>query len=120
MLKAALKNRKNGILFSSKMKLNLRKKLVKCYICSVALYVDGTWIFQNIISQIPRKISSVLLEKNGEGQLERSCEELLQRIKEGRNTLYTIKRRKANRLGHLLHRNCPLKYFIEKKRKKEV
>jgi hypothetical protein len=53
MLKAALKNKKKRILFSSKMKLNVRKKLVKCYICSVALYVAGTWIFQNSISEIP-------------------------------------------------------------------
>jgi len=76
MANAALKNKKKSILFSSKMKLNLKKKLVKCYICSVALHVAGTWIFQNSISEIPRKIYlSVVLEKDGEDQLERSCEE---------------------------------------------
>jgi hypothetical protein len=36
MAKAAF-NRKNS-LFNSKLELNLRKKLAKCYICSIALY----------------------------------------------------------------------------------
>ena len=36
MTKAAFNNKKN--LFSSKLELNLRKKLVKCYVWSMALY----------------------------------------------------------------------------------
>jgi hypothetical protein len=36
-------------------------------------------------------------------------------IKEERNILHTIKRRKANWIGHILHRNCLLKYVIEGK-----
>jgi hypothetical protein len=34
---------KNMALFTSKMDLELRKKPVKCYIWSIALYDDGTW-----------------------------------------------------------------------------
>jgi hypothetical protein len=34
---------KKRVLFTSKMYLQLRKKLVKCYIWSVALYVAETW-----------------------------------------------------------------------------
>jgi hypothetical protein len=41
MVKAAL-NRKKA-LFSSKLYLNLRKKPVKCYIWSIALYGAKTW-----------------------------------------------------------------------------
>jgi hypothetical protein len=36
-------------------------------------------------------------------------EEVLHRVKEERNILLTIKRRKANWIGHILRRNCLLK-----------
>jgi hypothetical protein len=35
-------------LFASKLDLNLRKKLVKCYICSVAFYVTETWTLREV------------------------------------------------------------------------
>ena len=40
-------------------------------------------------------------------------EELLQRVKEERIILKTIKRRKSNWIGHNWHRNCLLKHVIE-------
>jgi hypothetical protein len=42
-------------------------------------------------------------------------EEVLRRVKEERNTLHTIKRRKDNWIGHILRRNCLLKHGIEGK-----
>jgi hypothetical protein len=45
MAKAAFNNKKN--LFTSKLDLNLRKKLVKCYIWSIALYGAETWTLGN-------------------------------------------------------------------------
>jgi hypothetical protein len=42
-------------------------------------------------------------------------EAVLHRVKEERNILHTIKRRKANWLGHILRRNCLLKCVIEGK-----
>jgi hypothetical protein len=42
-------------------------------------------------------------------------EEVLHRVKEKRNIVHTIKRRKANWIGHILHRNCLLKHVIEGK-----
>jgi hypothetical protein len=47
----------------------------------------------------------MVLEKNGGNQLDRSCENILQRIK----------RRKASWFGHILRRNCLLKPVIEGK-----
>jgi len=38
MAKAAFNKKKKKTLFTSKLDLNLRKKLVKCYIWSMALY----------------------------------------------------------------------------------
>ena len=44
MAKAAFKKKKKKkTLFTSKLDLNLRKKLVKCYIWSMALYGAETW-----------------------------------------------------------------------------
>jgi hypothetical protein len=37
------------------------------------------------------------------------------RVKEERNILQTIKRKKGNWTGHILHRNCLLKHVIEGK-----
>jgi hypothetical protein len=42
-------------------------------------------------------------------------EEVLHRVKEKRNIVHTIKRRKANWIGHVLCRNCLLKHIIEGK-----
>jgi hypothetical protein len=42
-------------------------------------------------------------------------EEVLHRVKEARNILHTIKRRKANWIVHILRRNCFLKHVIEGK-----
>ena len=40
----------------------------------------------------------------------------LHRVKEERNIIHTIRRRKANRIGHILRMNCLLKLVTEGKR----
>jgi hypothetical protein len=40
-------------------------------------------------------------------------EAVLHRVKEERNILHTIRRRKANWIWHILRRNCLLKHIIE-------
>jgi hypothetical protein len=42
-------------------------------------------------------------------------EEVLLRVNEQRNILHEIRKRKANWIGHILHRNCLLKRVIEAK-----
>jgi hypothetical protein len=42
-------------------------------------------------------------------------EEVLLRVKEQRNILHEIRKRKANRMGHILRRNCLLQRAIEGK-----
>jgi hypothetical protein len=53
----------------------------------------------------------VVLEKDGD-QLSRPCEkcEVLHRLKEARNILHTVRRKKANWTGHI----CLLKHVIER------
>ena len=40
---------------------------------------------------------------------------MLHRVKEQRNILHTVKRRKANWIGHIVCRNCLLEPIIEEK-----
>ena len=68
MEKAAFNKKK--IIFTSKLVLNLRKKLVKCYILSMALYGAETWWLR---AQI-RNTWKVLKCGVGEDELDRSCE----------------------------------------------
>jgi hypothetical protein len=42
-------------------------------------------------------------------------EEVLHRVKKERIIVHTIKRRKANWIGHILRRNCILKHVIQGK-----
>ena len=42
-------------------------------------------------------------------------EDVLLRVKEQRNILYEIRKRKANWIGHILRRNCLLQRVIEEK-----
>ena len=47
-------------------------------------------------------------------------EEVLYRVKKEGNILHTVKRRKANWIGHFLHRNCLVKHIIEGKLEGEI
>ena len=47
-------------------------------------------------------------------------EEVLLRIKEQRNILHEISKRKANWIGYILRRNCPLQRVIEGKIKGRI
>jgi hypothetical protein len=97
--------------------LNLRKKLVKCYIRSIALYGAENWTFR----QVDQKYlgSSEMwcwrrMEKISWTNRVRN-EEVLLRVSEQRNIIHKIKRRKDNWIGHILRRNCLLKHIIEGK-----
>ena len=95
MAKAGFNKKKT--LFTSKLDLNLRKKLVKCYIWSMALYGAETWT--------PRAADQKHLES-----FEMWCwrrmeiswtdhvrnEAMLLRVHEQRNILHEIRKWKAN------------------------
>jgi len=115
MAKAAF-NKKRA-LFTSTLDLKLRKKLVKCYIWSIALYGTETWTicavdqkhlesFEMWCWRRMEKISWTNHVRN---------EEALLRVKEQRNILHEISKQKANWIGHILSRNCLLQRVIEGK-----
>ena len=64
----------------------------------------------------------MVLEKYGEDQLDRSCEneEVLLRVNEQRTILHEIRKWKANWIGHILCRNCLLQQVIEGKIKGQI
>jgi len=102
--------------------LELRKKLVKCYICSIALCGAETGTFRAVDQKQlesfemwrwrrVEKISWTDRVRNGE---------VLPRVKEQRNILHEISKRKANWIGHILRRNCLLWQVIEGKIKGRI
>ena len=72
MAKAAFNKKKS--LFTSKLDLNLRKKLVKCYIWKYGFVWRWNFDASGSRSEIPGKFWNVVLEKDGKDQLDRSCE----------------------------------------------
>jgi len=53
MAKTAFNKKKN--LFTSKLDLSLRKRLVRCYVWSIALYGAETWTLRANRSETPGK-----------------------------------------------------------------
>jgi len=115
MAKAAFKKR---TLFNSTLDLELRKKLVKCYIWSVALFGAGTWTLRAVDQKHLESFEMWCwrrMEKISWTDYVRN-EEVLLRVKEQRNILHEIRKRKANWIGHILRRNCLLQRVIEGKK----
>jgi len=111
---------KKRALFTSTLDLDLGKKLMKCYIWSIALYCAETWT----IRAVDRKNLESFeiwcwrrMEKISWTDHVRNKEVLLT-VKEQRNILHEIRKRKANWIGHILRRNCLLQRVIEGKVRK--
>ena len=116
MAKAAF-NKKRA-LFTSTLGLELRKMLVKCYIWSIALYGAETWTLRAVDQKhlesfemwCWRRMEMISWTDHVRN------EDVLLRVKEQRNILHEIRKRKANWIGHILRRNCLLRWVIEGKR----
>ena len=108
---------KKRALFTSTLDLKLRKKLVKCYVRSIALYGAETWMLQavdqkhleNFEMWCWRRMENVSWTDRVRN------EEVLLRVKEERNILHEKSKRKANWIGHILCRGCILQQVIEGK-----
>jgi len=115
MAKAAFNKKRT--LFTGILDLELRKKLVKCYIWSIALYGAETWTLRVVDQKHLESIEMWCwrrMEKISWTDNVRN-EEVLLRAKEQRNILHGIRKRKANWIGHILRRNCLLQRVIEGK-----
>jgi len=107
MAKAAF-NKKRA-LFTNTLDLELRKKLVKCYIWSIALYGAETWTLRAVDQKYLESFKMWCwrrMEKISWTDHVRN-EDVLLRVKKQRNILHEIRKRKANWIGHILRRNLP-------------
>jgi len=112
MAKAAF-NRKRT-LFTSTLDLELRKKLVKCYVWSIALYGAENWtlraVDQKQLESFEMWCWRRMKKINWTDHVRN--EDVLLRVKEQRKILHEIRKRKANWFGHILRRNCLLRQVI--------
>jgi hypothetical protein len=111
--KAAFNEKKT--LFISKLDLNLRNELVKCYIWSIAVYGAETWTLRKVDQRYLGSFEMWCRRRMGNISWTDRLrnEEVLHRGKEEGNVLQTIKRR-ANWFGRILRRNCLLKHVTER------
>jgi hypothetical protein len=102
-------------LFSTKLDLDLRKRLTSAILGTKLLYAS-TWIPDSRL-ETPGKFLNVVLKRDGEDQLDDSVgnEAVLQRVMEERNIQSTVQRRKAKWTGHILRKSCLLKHVMEGK-----
>jgi hypothetical protein len=108
---------KKRALFTSKTDLELRKKLVKCYVWSTALYGAETWTLRAVDQEHLESFEMWCwrrMEKFSWTDNVRN-EEVLLRVKEQSNILHEISKRKAAWIGHIWRRNCLLRQVIEGK-----
>jgi hypothetical protein len=102
-------------LFTSTLDLEMRKKLVKCYVWSIALYGAETWTLRAVDQKYLKSFETWCwrrMDKISWTDHVRNEDVLL---KEQRNILHEIRKWKANWIGHNLCRNCILQRVIEGK-----
>ena len=63
-------NRKMSLL-TSKLNIEPRKKLIRCYVWSIALYGSETWTLNKIGAEVFGEPSNLVLEENGEDKMVR-------------------------------------------------
>ena len=98
------------------------KRLVRCYVWSIALYGAETWTLRSTDQKHLESFEMWCwrrMEKISWTDHVRN-EEVLLRVNEQRKILHEIIKRKANWIGHILRRNCLLKQVIEGKIKGQI
>jgi len=101
-------------LLTSKLDFSLRKKLVKCYIWSIALNGAVTWTLRKVDQKYIESFK-VWCRRRMEEIVGLNVWEVTEcyRVKSEMNIPHTLKRRKANCIGHILCGNCCLEHVIE-------
>ena len=114
--KSSIQRAEDYFIFVSKLDLNLKNELIKVCILSTALYGAEAWTLGKVVQKYLESF-----EMWGWRRMEISwtdrvkSKEVLHRVKEERNVIHAVKRRKATWTGHILRRNCRLNHVIEGK-----
>jgi len=105
-----------SIFFTSKLDLNWRKKLVKCYIWSTTLYGAETWTLRYVDEECLVSFQMWCWRRMEKiSWTDRVRHDVLQWVNEEMNILQTMWRRNANWIVHTFRTNCILKRVIEEK-----
>jgi hypothetical protein len=80
----------------------------------LALYGVETWTLRKVEQKYLESFEMWCCRRMEISWTDRVRNEVL-RVEEKRNILHTVKRRKANWIGHILRRNCLIKHVIEGK-----
>jgi hypothetical protein len=109
--------KKKRALFTSTLDLELRKKLVKCYVWSIALYGAETWTFRAVDQKHLESFEMWCWRRMEKISWTDHVgnEDVLLRVKEQRKILHEIHKQKANWICHILRRNCLLQRVTEGK-----
>jgi hypothetical protein len=90
---------------------------VKCYVWSIALYDAETWTLRAMDQKHPECFEMCCLRRMEKISWTDHVknEDVLLTVKEQRNILHEICKRKANWTGHILRRNCLLQQVTKGK-----
>jgi hypothetical protein len=108
---------KKRALCTNTLVLELIKKLKKCYVWSIAIYGAENWTLRAMHQKHLESFEVWCwrrMEKISWTDHVRN-EDVLLRVKEQRNILHEIRKRKANWIGQILRRNCLLQRVTEEK-----
>jgi hypothetical protein len=119
MAKAAFNKKRT--LFTSTLDLELRKKLMKCYVWGIALYGAETWTLRAVDQKLLksfemwcwRRMEKIIWTDHVRN------EDVILGVKEQRSILHEIRKGKTNWIGKILRKNCRLHRVIEGKIKGE-
>ena len=113
MAKAAFN--KKVVVFTSILVLELRKKLVKCYILSISLYGAEIWtlraVYQKHLESFETWCWSRMKKISWTDHVRN--EEVLLRVNEQKSSLHKKIKREVTSIGYILRRNCLLQGVIE-------
>lgn len=110
-------NRKKQIIKNKKISLNIRKRFIKSYIWSIALYGGETWTMTQRDRQRLEAFEMWCWRRmEGISWTEMvSNERVLERVKEKRSIMDTIENRRGSMIGHLIRHDLFIKNIIEGK-----
>ena len=114
-------HREQIITLTSKLNTELKKKLVRCYVWSIALYGSETWTLRKLKQKYLERFDMWCWRRMEKIKWSEKVtnEQVLERVGEKSTLLNNILHRKTNWIGHILRRNCLLHDAIEEQKLKE-
>jgi hypothetical protein len=110
-MKASFNRKKN--VFHQQTLLTFRKKMVNCYTWSAALYGAEICIVRKYQKYQERFEMWCWRRMEKISWTDHVRNEVLHRVKEERNIMHTVKRRKPKWICHILCRSCLIKHVTE-------